>query len=84
MPVASQNAILHAATIERKAHMRTPVVQGVHSILFIDDQDRSMRSVYQEPSLVLEFLQRACTDEYVCLCFRRCHWIHEHFGLVLH
>jgi hypothetical protein len=39
-----------------------------------------MRSVYQEPSFALEFLQRACTDEYVCLRFRRCHWIHQHFG----
>ena len=44
--------------------MRTPVVQGVHSILFFDDQNRSMRSVYQEPSFALEFLKRACTDEF--------------------
>jgi len=63
MPVAGQNAVLHAATIKWKAHMRTPVVQGVHSILFFDDQDRSMRSMYQEPSFALEFLKRACTDE---------------------
>jgi hypothetical protein len=86
MPVAGQNAVLHAATIKWKAHMRTPVVQGVHSILFFDDQDRSMRSVYQEPSFALEFLKRACTYEHVCFS-RRCHWIHEQFGrirLVLH
>jgi hypothetical protein len=64
MPVAGQNAVLHAATIEWKAHMRTPVVQGVHSILVIDDQDRSMRSVHQEPSFFLEFLKSACTKEF--------------------
>jgi hypothetical protein len=65
MPVAGQNAILHAATIEWKSHVRTPVVQGVHSIPFFDDQDRSMRPLYQEPSFALEFLKRACTDEFV-------------------
>jgi len=42
----------------------------------------SVRSVYQEPSFALEFLKRACTDEYVCLCFRRYHWIHEQFGQI--
>jgi hypothetical protein len=44
--------------------MRTPVVQGVHSILVIYDQDWSMRPAYDEPPFVLELLKRARIQEF--------------------
>ena len=68
MPVAGQNAILHAATIEWKAHVRTPVVQGVHSILFFDDQDRSMIAMDNQPTLALQLLRPAYATD---TCFPR-------------
>jgi hypothetical protein len=37
MPMACQDAVLHAAPVQRKPHMRTPVVYRVH--LFIVKED---------------------------------------------
>ena len=49
VPVAGQDAVLHASAIEGKPHMRTSVVKGEEATLVFDDQDRSMRPSYYEP-----------------------------------
>ena len=39
VPVAGQNAVLHASAIEGEPHMRASVVKGINATLVIDDQD---------------------------------------------
>ena len=62
--VAGQNAVLDAATVERKTHMRTAVVQGKDSTLVFDNQNGSMRAAKNEPPFALELLDRACAFEF--------------------
>ena len=64
VPVAGQNAVLHASAIEGETHMRASVVKGVHATLVTDDQDGSMRSPYYEPPFGIELRKRACTHEF--------------------
>jgi len=64
VPVAGQNAVLDAATVERKTHMRTAVVQGKDSTLVFDNQNGSMRAAKNEPPFALELLDRACAFEF--------------------
>jgi hypothetical protein len=63
VPVAGQDAVLHASAIEGKPHMRTSVVKGEEATLVFDDQDRSMRPSYYEPPFRIEVRERACTHE---------------------
>jgi hypothetical protein len=60
VPVADQNAVLDASTVEWEAHMRTAVVQGKDSTPVFDDQNGAMRAPDDEPLFALEFLDRAC------------------------
>ena len=39
VPVARQDAVLHAAPVQRKPHVRTAVVHGVHLPVVVDDGD---------------------------------------------
>src|SRR5271156_1770479 len=64
VPMAGENAVLHASAIEREPHVRAPIVEGVDATLVTDDQDRSMRPAHHQPPLRLEFLERACTHEF--------------------
>jgi hypothetical protein len=64
MPVARQNAVLDASTVEWEAHMRTAVVQGKDSTLVFDYQNGAMRAADDEPAFAREFLDRACALEF--------------------
>ena len=59
VPVAGQNAVLHASAIEGEPHMRASVVERVDATLVTDDQDGSMRTSYDEPPFGVEFRKRA-------------------------
>src|SRR5262249_30016960 len=39
MPVASEDTVLDAPAVKRKAHMRTPVVEGDHIVAISHDKD---------------------------------------------
>lgn len=64
VPMAGENAVLHASAIERKPHVRAPIVEGVDATPVADDQDRSMRPAHHQPPFGVEFLERACTHEF--------------------
>ena len=51
MPMTGQDAVLDAAAIERKAHMRAAIVEGEDAPALVDDQDRAMTAVHDEPPL---------------------------------
>src|SRR6516162_9159836 len=50
VPVAGQRAVLHAAAIQRKAHMRTTIVERENTTLVVDDEHRTMRAVHDQPA----------------------------------
>src|SRR5919205_2015069 len=56
MPMAGQDAILDAAAVERKAHMRTAVVDGEDASTVIDDEDWEVIATHDQASLGLQFL----------------------------
>ena len=57
MPVAGQDAVLDAAALERKAHVRATVVEGEDAPAVVDDEDRTMATVHNEPPLRLQLLK---------------------------
>lgn len=58
MPVAGENAVAQTAHVQRKAHVRTPVVQGDDFPLVVDHQD----SLHHLVTLLLHLIQAACAD----------------------
>jgi hypothetical protein len=63
VPVAGENAVLHASAIEGEPHVRAPIVKGVNATLVTDHQDRSVRPAYYEPPLCVEFREHACAHK---------------------
>src|SRR5215472_2774150 len=53
VPVAGQGAVLDAAAIQRKAHMRAAIVECEDTIFVVDDEYRSMRPVDDQSPLRL-------------------------------
>ena len=63
MPVAGQGAVLNAAAIERKPHMRAAIVEGKDTIFVVDDEDRAMWPVHDQPPFCLQLLEAARAHE---------------------
>ncbi len=41
VPVAGENAVLNAAPVERKAHVRAAIIKRDHVVAIGDDKDRA-------------------------------------------
>ena len=48
MPMAGQDAVLDAATIERKPHMGTPIIERKHLSALLHEQYRAMAAVHNK------------------------------------
>jgi hypothetical protein len=59
MPMAGQDAVVDAAAIERKAHMRAAVVKGEDASPVMNHQDRGMAAMQHEPTLGLKLGETA-------------------------
>ena len=59
MPMAGEDAVLDAAAIERKAHMRAAVVEREDAFRVINHQDRGMAAMQHEPTLGLQLGETA-------------------------
>ena len=46
VPMTGQNAVLNAASLKRKTHVRTTIVQGENAPPIVDDEDRTMATVH--------------------------------------
>src|SRR5262245_66254702 len=68
---------LDAAALEREAHMRATIVEGEEAPAVVDDEDRTMAAVHDEPSLRLQLLEASGKRE---LLVRR---VHEHASAVV-
>jgi len=53
VPVAGQDTVLDAPAVERKAHVGTTIVERKDAVVGVDDEDRAMRPMYDEPPLRL-------------------------------
>src|SRR5580704_184795 len=63
MPMAGQDAVLDAATLQRETHMRTAVVEREDAPIFVHEQDRAVAAVHNQPTLVFRLLKTACVHE---------------------
>ena len=72
MPMTGQDAVLDAATVERKAHMRAAVVEGEDVPAIVDDQDRRVAAVHHEPPLGLQLGKATCAHKVRCRRIHRC------------
>jgi len=72
VPVAGKDAVVDAAAIERKAHVRTAIVEGKHASPVVDDEDRTMVPVHDEPTLLLQLIEASRQREFLV------RHIHEH------
>ena len=61
--MAGQDTVLDAAAVERKTHVRTAIVERENALLGLDDEDRTMRPMYNELPLGLQFLKTARAHE---------------------
>ena len=59
VPMTSQDAVLDAASVERKTHVRAPIVEGENAPVVEDDEYRTVGSVHNEPTLRLQLLKTA-------------------------
>src|SRR5262249_36296883 len=53
VPMAGQDAVFDAAALEREAHVRAAIIQGTDTPAVVDDEDRTMATVHNEPPLRL-------------------------------
>ena len=72
VPMTGQDAVLDAAALERKTHVRATIVEGEDAPAVVDDEDRPVATVHNEPALRFEFLKASRERE---LLVRR---VHEH------
>ena len=63
VPVAGQDTVLDAPAVERKAHVRTAIVERENALVGVDDEDRTMRPTDDELSRRLEFFEAARAHE---------------------
>jgi len=70
VPVAGQGAILDAAAIQGKAHMRAAIVEREDTGFVVDDEYRSMRPVHDQSPLRLQLLEATRAHE------TRDRWVH--------
>ena len=64
VPMAGQDAVLDAAAVQRKAHVRTAIVEREDAPPVMNNQDWAMAAVHDEPAFRLQFIKPAREDEF--------------------
>jgi tetratricopeptide (TPR) repeat protein len=59
-----QDAVLDGAALERKTHMRATIVEGEDAPAVVDDKDRPMATVHNEPPLRLQLFKASREREF--------------------
>src|SRR5260370_12886659 len=70
VPMTGQDAVLDAAALERKAHVRATIVEGEDAPAVVDDEDRTMATLHNEPPLRLQLFKAPHEHD---ILFRRVH-----------
>ena len=63
MPMAGQDTVLDAATLQREPHMRTAVVECEDVLILVHEQDRAVAAVHNKPALGFQLLKTARMHE---------------------
>jgi len=71
VPMTSQNAVLNAAALKRKTHVRTTIVQGENAPPIVDDEDRTMATVHNEPALCLQIVKAPSERKFLVRCVHK-------------
>ena len=64
--MTGQDAVLDTAALEREAHVRAPIVKGKDAPAVVNDEDRTMCTVHNEPPLRLQLLKAARRARILC------------------
>src|SRR6478752_1848997 len=64
VPMTGQDAVLDAAALERKTHVRATIVEGEDAPAVVDDEDRPMATVHNEPPLRLQLFKASREREF--------------------
>ena len=64
MPVTGDDPVLDAASVERETHMRASVIEREDATSVVDDQNRAVAAVNDDPALRLQFIKAACDDKF--------------------
>jgi hypothetical protein len=75
VPMTGQNAVLNAAALEWETHVGATIIQGEDTPPIIEDEDRTMAPVHNEPPLRLQFLKATGERKFLVRC------VHEHTSL---
>src|SRR5262245_49115973 len=68
--MTGQDSVLEAAALEREAHVRATIIESKDTPAVVDDKNRTMATVHNEPPLCLQLLQAPCERE---ILIRRVH-----------
>jgi hypothetical protein len=71
VPMTGQNAVLNAASLKRKTHVRTTIVQGENAPPIVDDEDRTMATVHNKPALRLQIVKAPSEREFLVRCVHK-------------
>src|SRR5262245_22025822 len=72
VPMTGQDSVLEAAAFEREAHVWATIVESEDAPTVVDDEDRTMATVHDEPALRLQFLKAPRERKFRVRC------VHEH------
>jgi hypothetical protein len=64
VPMTGQDTVLDAASLERETHVRATIVKREDTPAVINNKDRTMAAVQNEPALRPQFLKAACEHEF--------------------
>src|SRR5580704_3609310 len=67
MPVASQDAVLNAAPIQRKTHMRAAIVEREDMPALVHEEDRAMAAAHDKSPFGFQLFEGARAHEVRCL-----------------
>jgi hypothetical protein len=62
--MTGQDAVLDAAPLKRETHVRATIVKGEDTPAVVDNKDRTMAAMQNEPALRLQFLKAAGEHEF--------------------
>ena len=77
VPVAGEDPVRDRPAVEREAHVRAAIVDGVHLAAFVQQADRVAFDADDEPALLLEVLQRRRPHALRCFNNRHSDRLHQ-------
>ena len=57
MPMTGRDAVLETAALQRETHVRATIIEGKDVPTVVDNEDRTVPSVHDDPPLCLQLLE---------------------------